>query len=164
MYVAMEIFAGVKHCHEHNVCHRDIKPDNICLCRATNGRHRPVLIDFGFAADSSELQTKACGTALYAAPEVYLYKPILYDGKQADVWSCGIILYALALHRLPFQSPKDLRKYRHNPHIAGVTRMPKFCQDIVLRMLLVCPSQRLCIASAVSEMACHLRHIAPVAS
>lgn len=165
MHVAMQIFDGVKHCHDNNVCHRDIKPENICLQPASLAGQppRPVIIDFGFAADSSVLLTQSCGTLLYTAPEVYMYKPILYDGQLADIWSCGILLFAVMRRKLPFESLVELRKYRHNPSITGITRLPASCQEIVIQMLSIIPNRRLCLASAVSQMATHLQHMVPVA-
>ena len=91
------------HCHRLGVCHRDLKLENLLI--DANGDVR--LSDFGLAAtvapDGSDLLLTRCGTPHYAAPEVLLERP--YDGFQADVWSCGVILYALLCGHLPFQDP-----------------------------------------------------------
>lgn len=164
-HVAIDIFNGIRHCHDRNVCHRDIKLQNICLQPASLTGHppRPVVVDFGLAADSSVLLTQSCGTLLYTAPEVYMYKPILYDGQQADIWSCGILLFAVLRRELPFQSLAELRKYQRKPSIKGILRLPASYQDTVIQMLSIIPNLRLGIAPAVSQLATHLQHTVSVA-
>lgn len=85
-----QIIYAIEYLHLHGICHRDLKPENILLDNAM----RIKIADFGFARwVSSELLTDPCGSIHYAAPEVISAKP--YDGKAADVWSIGIILFAL---------------------------------------------------------------------
>jgi 5'-AMP-activated protein kinase catalytic alpha subunit len=60
------------------------------------------IADFGLSnimQDGSFLKT-SCGSPNYAAPEVISGK--LYAGPEVDVWSCGVILYALLCGKLPF--------------------------------------------------------------
>ncbi len=62
------------------------------------------LADFGFSnsiSDGTSMLT-SCGSPNYAAPEVI--KGEEYDGTAADVWSCGVILYASLTGCLPFES------------------------------------------------------------
>jgi serine/threonine protein kinase len=75
-----------------------LKPENLLLDENLNIR----LIDFGLAnimRDSVALKT-ACGSPNYAAPEVI--SGMIYGGSEVDVWSCGIILYAMVCGSLPF--------------------------------------------------------------
>lgn len=86
--------------HAEGVVHRDLKPENIML---QTGDVLKVA-DFGLSnriSDGSSLMT-SCGSPNYAAPEVIEGHP--YDGAQADVWSCGVILYAMLTGTLPFES------------------------------------------------------------
>jgi serine/threonine protein kinase len=93
-----QIIAGLGYCHRFNICHRDLKPENILL----DGWHNVKLADFGMAALQPEghwLNT-SCGSPHYAAPEIIYGRK--YRGDKADIWSCGIILYALLTGYLPF--------------------------------------------------------------
>lgn len=71
-----------------------------------------VLIDFGFAQlfdQSNPVSiTKRSGSVEYCAPEVYFASE--YDGRQADVWSLGVLLFVLLFHHFPFPSPKHSKK------------------------------------------------------
>jgi serine/threonine protein kinase len=93
-----QIIMGVDYCHHHLICHRDLKPENLLL-----DKHRNVKIaDFGMASlqvPATMLET-SCGSPHYASPEII--KGIKYDGPSADVWSCGVILFALVTGNLPF--------------------------------------------------------------
>ena len=85
-----QIILAVEYLHSFGICHRDLKPENILL----DGSTRAKIADFGFARyTKSSLAETSCGSPHYAAPEVI--KGTQYDGKAADIWSCGVILYAL---------------------------------------------------------------------
>lgn len=94
-----QIIAALLYCHRMHICHRDLKPENILL---DPNKMTVKLIDFGMAALQTEgkLLSTPCGRPHYAAPEVVSSKP--YDGKQADVWSCGVILYVMLTGTTPY--------------------------------------------------------------
>lgn len=86
-----QIISAIEFCHSHSVCHRDLKPENLLLDDRNNIR----VADFGMASlqlEQSLLET-SCGSPHYACPEVIRGEK--YDGRKADVWSSGVILYAL---------------------------------------------------------------------
>ncbi|KAJ5092583.1 hypothetical protein NUU61_007453 [Penicillium alfredii] len=93
-----QIIAGLGYCHRFNICHRDLKPENILL----DGNHNVKLADFGMAAlqPAGHWLNTSCGSPHYAAPEIIYGRK--YRGDRADMWSCGIILYALLTGYLPF--------------------------------------------------------------
>jgi len=93
-----QIISAVGYCHSHKVSHRDIKPENILLDEQNNIK----LGDFGLSnmmRDGHFFKT-SCGSPNYAAPEVISGSH--YCGPEADVWSCGVVLYALLAGALPF--------------------------------------------------------------
>jgi serine/threonine protein kinase len=98
-----QLIDAVHYCHERNVCHRDIKPENLLLDDALNVK----VADFGYAQwmrhasdGSGGWVDTSCGSPHYASPEVI--HGDRYVGKQADVWSCGVVLFALLTGGLPF--------------------------------------------------------------
>jgi BR serine/threonine kinase len=86
-----QIILGVEYCHKLLICHRDLKPENLLL-----DRNKDIKIaDFGMASlmEAGTLLETSCGSPHYASPEVV--KGEKYNGMEADVWSIGVILYAL---------------------------------------------------------------------
>lgn len=69
-----------------------------------------------------DLLKTACGSPCYAAPEMIAGKK--YEGLMADVWSCGVILYAMICGYLPFEDPNTPALYKKI--ISGEFKVPKF--------------------------------------
>jgi BR serine/threonine kinase len=92
-----EIIYGLDYMHSMGICHRDLKTENLLL-----DQYDHILIaDFGFARwMRTNLAETSCGSPHYTAPEVI--SGLQYDGRGADVWSAGVILYALLAVRLDF--------------------------------------------------------------
>nr|CAI5844498.1 unnamed protein product [Callosobruchus analis] len=124
--------------------HRDLKPENLLLDEKNNIK----IADFGMASlqpMGSMLET-SCGSPHYACPEVIRGEK--YDGRKADVWSCGVILYALLVGALPFDDDnlrqlleKVKRGVFHIPHF-----VPPDCQSLLRGMIEVNPEKRLTLA------------------
>ena len=85
--------------------HRDMKPDNVIYNPATG---IVKIIDFGFACVAREKLRVFCGTPSFMSPEIVAKRE--YRGAAADIWACGIILYACLTGTVPFkaQTEKDL--------------------------------------------------------
>jgi BR serine/threonine kinase len=85
-----QIIYGLEYLHTLGICHRDLKPENILLDSDLNVK----IADFGFARFLKDsFADTSCGSPHYAAPEIVRGEK--YDGRAADVWSCGVILFAL---------------------------------------------------------------------
>ncbi|CAM9472906.1 unnamed protein product [Bubo scandiacus] len=136
-----QIISALDFCHSHSICHRDLKPENLLLDEKNNIR----IADFGMASlqvGDSLLET-SCGSPHYACPEVIRGEK--YDGRKADVWSCGVILFALLVGALPFDDD-NLRQLLEKVK-RGVFHMPHFippdCQNLLRGMIEVDASKRL---------------------
>jgi serine kinase len=92
-----DLVKGIDHCHTRGVVHRDLKCENLLL----DSHMRLKISDFGFARKFNGNLRTFCGSFAYAAPEVILGNP--YNGPLADIWSMGVILYAMVTGRLPFK-------------------------------------------------------------
>jgi NIMA (never in mitosis gene a)-related kinase len=100
MRIFVQICLALKHVHEHNILHRDLKSQNIFLTL----KGIVKLGDFGIAKilDASEGQAQTqIGTPYYLSPEICESKPY---GRKSDVWSLGIVLFELTALELPFQA------------------------------------------------------------
>ncbi|PKA66206.1 SNF1-related protein kinase catalytic subunit alpha KIN10 [Apostasia shenzhenica] len=138
-----QIISGVEYCHRNMVVHRDLKPENLLLDSKSNVK----IADFGLSnimRDGHFLKT-SCGSPNYAAPEVISGK--LYAGPEVDVWSCGVILYALLCGTLPFDDeniPNLFKKIK-----GGIYTLPSHlspsARDLIPRMLVVDPMKRMTI-------------------
>lgn len=100
-----QLIDGIEYLHVQNIVHRDLKPENLLLDSENNLK----ISDFGLSTrySNTKLLSTPCGTPSYAPPE--MLKGDEYHGMLSDVWSCGIILYAMICGYLPFsESCEDL--------------------------------------------------------
>ncbi|VEU20923.1 DEKNAAC101853 [Brettanomyces naardenensis] len=138
-----QIIDAVAYCHKFQICHRDLKPENILLDRNKNIK----IADFGMAAleTRQKLLETSCGSPHYASPEIVAGKA--YHGSPSDVWSCGVILFALLTGHLPFDDP-NIRTLLMKVQ-AGRFHMPSGlgpeAKDLIRSMLKVEPRDRILI-------------------
>ncbi|CAC5367534.1 PRKAA [Mytilus coruscus] len=126
-----QIISGVEYCHRHMVVHRDLKPENLLLDDKLNVK----IADFGLSnmMQDGEFLRTSCGSPNYAAPEVISGK--LYAGPEVDIWSCGVILYALLCGTLPFDDehvPTLFRKIK-----SGIFAVPDYLNKEVVGLLCI---------------------------
>lgn len=140
------------------VASRDIKLENTLL----DGSPRPLLkiCDFGYSKHEKfqSAPGSRVGTPAYLAPEVIMTtKGQTYDGKVADIWSCGVMLYVMMVGAYPFERPEDkadaqkLQKmiqrilkveYQFPPHVRASSDL----RDLLSKILVPDPSKRITIA------------------
>jgi len=144
-----QIISAVSYCHRLCICHRDLKPENILLDQEQNVK----IADFGMAKkmpDSGILST-SCGSPHYAPPEVVEGRQ--YDGRARDVWSIGVILYALVTAHLPFDDlnvPNLLQKIVTGS-FSVPTYVPTDIAHLIRLMLTVDPKQRVMLEDILDD-------------
>lgn len=144
-----QLISGVSYCHSMQVCHRDLKLENTLL----DGSPAPRLkiCDFGYSKSSVlHSQPKSTvGTPAYIAPEVLLKKE--YDGKIADVWSCGVTLYVMLVGAYPFEDPEEPKNFRKTIQrilsvqysIPDYVHISPECRHLISRIFVANPSTRI---------------------
>jgi len=133
----------VEYLHKLRICHRDLKPENLLLDENKNIK----IVDFGLSNTYSEgqLLKTACGSPCYAAPEMIEGKP--YQGSQVDIWSSGVILYAMLCGQLPFED--QVTSVLYKKIIKGEFKIPSYISEdathLLKRVLNTNPQQRLTV-------------------
>ncbi|GMH37429.1 hypothetical protein BSKO_05302 [Bryopsis sp. KO-2023] len=105
LFFFKQFISAVEYCHKHSVAHRDLKLDNTLLDSS-----KPPFIkicDFGFAKNFDEdanMHTHI-GTPVYMSPELISSKRgrMGYDGRKADVWASGVMLFVMLLGMFPYE-------------------------------------------------------------
>lgn len=131
--------------HSIGIAHRDIKPENILI--DFDGRVK--IIDFGLSnvyKKNEQLKTQ-CGSPCYAAPEMiegnHRYNPLAID-----IWSSGIVLFAMVAGYLPFCDPDTSKLYKKI--LAGTYKFPacisENVKDLISKILVVNPAKRATLA------------------
>lgn len=105
-----QLILGMDYCHRKGVCNRDIKLENTLLVIQPDKKPLLKMCDFGYSKHDQldSIATSRVGTPGYTAPEVITNPTSTgYDGKVADVWSAGVMLYTMLYARYPFERPED---------------------------------------------------------
>ena len=135
-----QIINGVDYLHKQGIIHRDLKPENLLL----DDKNHIKISDFGlstFFSKNNYLQT-ACGTPSYAPPE--MLEGHEYNGEATDVWSCGIILYAMLCGTLPFsESQEEIIVKKIKTHDYTIPNyLSKDAKDLLNHILKIDPKER----------------------
>jgi hypothetical protein len=144
MFVFYQLLQAVKYMHDLDICHRDIKAENI-LVDSFKPFARVIIADFGMSKQLGKecqiMQTR-CGTLTYLAPEM-IDSPTGYS-KQVDCWALGVVLYSMVSATLPFGNvtSKGIIDRIKRAEYA----MPEHCtdrlQDLISKLLDVDPRAR----------------------
>ena len=158
-WLFQQLVVATDFCHRLGIVNRDIKLENVLISGETVGpdaRPQLKLADFGYSKDElcDSVCKTACGTPEYVAPEVLLAEA--YDGKTADVWSLGVLLYILLTGGFPFREQSDSKI---NPMEALQVMFRRICsgkvkfppsvsedaKDLLLQMLAPSAAERLTV-------------------
>jgi serine/threonine-protein kinase len=147
---ARQICAGLAAAHEKGVLHRDLKPANIMI----DGRGQAVIMDFGLAGLSAQLQADVrSGTPAYMSPEQLAGSEVTF---KSDIYALGLLLYELFTGKRAFEagSLMDLMQMQERAQPASLTTLVKELDPAVERVVLRClnhdPRQRPASALAVA--------------
>ncbi|CAH8325936.1 unnamed protein product [Eruca vesicaria subsp. sativa] len=150
-YYFKQLISGVSYCHAMQICHRDLKLENTLLDGSPSSQLK--ICDFGYSKSSVlHSQPKSTvGTPAYVAPEVLSRKE--YNGKIADVWSCGVTLYVMLVGAYPFEDPEDPRNIRKTIQrilsvhytIPDYVRISSECKHLLSRIFVADPDKRITV-------------------
>ena len=143
--ILITLAIAIAYLHSRNIAHRDLKCENILVTTDMN----ITLIDFGFAKSlnpNHPMLNDNCGSPQYASPEVVMCLP--YDPRKADIWSLGVILYALFTGQLPFTMDSGGNRKMLHKIARGDFFLPeslthqKEVTDLIKLLLITNPSKR----------------------
>jgi 5'-AMP-activated protein kinase catalytic alpha subunit len=135
-----QIIDGIEYIHKLKIVHRDLKPENLLLDDKMNIK----IIDFGLSnlyLENNLLKT-ACGSPCYAAPEMIAGKS--YHGLKVDIWSSGVILFALLCGYLPFDDNDTQKLYRKimRGEFSIPSSVSPSAKDLIKKILNTNPNKR----------------------
>ena len=142
-YIFKQVVYGLGHCNCRSVLHRDIKLDNVLLDNDKGIK----LCDFGVSKIIKKHQfiKEQCGTPAYIAPEIIADEG--YEGFFADIWSLGVVLYAMLCGTVPFKAPnmKELHKLILSGKYTFPVELSPDAKDLIEKLLVLEPKNRLSI-------------------
>ncbi|XP_049878116.1 serine/threonine-protein kinase D1 isoform X2 [Pectinophora gossypiella] len=111
-FLVAQILVALKHLHEKNIVHCDLKPENVLLS-SDEALPQVKLCDFGFARIIGEksFRRSVVGTPAYLAPEVLRNKGY---NRSLDMWSVGVIIYVSLSGTFPFNEDEDIGEQIQN--------------------------------------------------
>ena len=144
-----QILETLQYIHDNGISHRDLKPENLLL----DSFGKVKLSDFGLSRyiPANGLVDTPCGSPCYASPECISGNS--YDGRTTDVWSIGVIIYAMLTGQLPWTKKNQAQLFAQIKR--GEYTIPPFlsadCQSFVKGLMTVSIKDRLTIEQALEH-------------
>jgi serine/threonine protein kinase len=149
--ILRQIAEGIAHAHKMGIVHLDIKPENILIDKST---HQAKIIDWGLGAMVQPKQklTSFVGSYEYCAPEILQSFP--YDGKKADCWSFGVMMYVCLIGLFPWSGRNSSEV--HNSilqahHVPVPPTISKKAAHLISCLLKLSPSARIAMQTVLSH-------------
>ncbi|GLT83553.1 hypothetical protein SLE2022_018360 [Rubroshorea leprosula] len=149
-----QIINVVHACHFMGVMHRDLKPENFLL--SSKDENAPLkATDFGLSVfiDEGKVYRDIVGSAYYVAPEVLRRK----YGKEADIWSAGVMLYILLSGVPPFWAETEkgifdaILQGELDFHTDPWPSISSSARDLIRKMLTQDPKKRISSAQVLEH-------------
>ena len=138
-----QLILAIKYIHSRNIIHRDIKLDNILIDLNNNIK----LCDFGVGKQihKGELLNDQCGTPAYIAPEIV--RNDSYEGPPVDLWSSGVVLYAMLSGTFPFKASniKELNRIIQKGECPMINKVSIEGMSLIKGLLECDPKKRLTV-------------------
>ena len=155
MKLLQEVAWALGAAHQRGVIHRDVKPDNIMIERATE---RAVVTDFGIALGSQSVASdgSVTGTARYMSPEQACGEP---GDARSDLYSLGATFFYALTGRAPFEAanaPAIITKhvYEIAPRVQQLRpEVPVKLDGVIDRLLRKAPAERFQTADDLARVA-----------
>ncbi|KAH8924224.1 kinase-like protein [Atractiella rhizophila] len=151
-----QLINGLAYIHSNGICHRDIKPENLLI----DGAGNLLISDFGLCSvfryrGQERTLTDHCGSPPYAAPE--LAQPSSYRAEPVDIWSAGIVLFALLVGNTPWDEPTG-RSAEFIEYSNGVifstdpwNRIPESPMSLLRCLLTIEPTARISLQAVLNH-------------
>lgn len=145
-YYFEQLLSAVHYMHSKDIVHCDLKPENILVDANLDLK----IADFGLATNQKVNKLRGWrGSRIYTAPEIHEGK--IYDGKKADIFALGVILFVIVHGKFPFQGVTE-NDFHYNlikkgeleeywEKVKGQHLTPQF-KDLFLRMVSYDPKER----------------------
>jgi tRNA A-37 threonylcarbamoyl transferase component Bud32/Flp pilus assembly protein TadD len=161
VHIATQVVRALGAAHAEGIAHRDLKPDNIMLVDRYGERDVVKVLDFGIArfVDGDQSRTQmthdgaVVGTPAYMSPEQAMGQPI---DPRADFYSLGVMLYQMAIGRLPFDGPTlaallvaHATQEPPRPSVVAPGVVAPAMEALILRLLSKSPADRPATAAEV---------------
>jgi len=150
-----QVLEAVCYCHDNNIIHRDLRPQNIMLANKENSA--PVkLVGFGCAQrlrGGDSVSSGRLGDVFYVSPEMALKRP---HGKASDIWSLGVLLHILLSGTQPFLGTGESLRYaicKGDLHFDAAvwSAISDHAKDLLQQLLCADPNDRLSVHEALEH-------------
>jgi calcium-dependent protein kinase len=153
-HATWQMLLALSYLHNEGVVHRDLKLENF-LYEQRDGRFLKM-IDFGFSIffQKSIDMKDSCGTVFYIAPEVLNGR---YQGSSCDMWSLGVVVFALLSGYMPFDGKSDedivraIKSGKYKMHPSRWSHISPTARDFVMRLLRRSPGDRMTAQQALGH-------------
>jgi serine/threonine protein kinase len=147
--ILLDVLQALHYLHQHSISHRDLKLENILLSESGTAK----IADFGLSHHIARdgLLGTPCGSIEYSAPEILRGEH--YDGRKVDIWSLGVVLYAMYMGGMPWSShdPREVRAQVLSAAFQPPRSAPPPIRRLLEQMMDPDPEQRPTVTDLLSD-------------